>query len=507
MSPSASAEAHPERAPRTIETSLRGPVRARVLRLAAAAGNAPLAAGAGLLMLMWSHSLFGFGGPAMEELISRWVYNALLALAVLACFATSLTRQDRRLISSALGIGLLSFLAGGVIYSAAPDLAEVPIPSVSDPLWLAIYPFEYVALLALTRQRVGRTLLATRLDGLLGGLAVAAVVACVSVPAAAESAAGAGFWERATLLAYPVADLILLGAVVSAVGLAGWRIDRVWGTLAAAILAWVAADLMFLLEDGDLTGVADGLVMTGALGLAAATRVRPRWRGGAPGDGNGGLFAPVGFGLLALTVLLLSTPLRLTGVAVGLAGASLGLALVRMAIALRENGALLTTSRIEATTDALTGLRNRRKLTLDLAEVLADGPESAPHLLVLLDLNGFKAYNDGFGHGAGDELLARLGAELASQVGGRGVAYRMGGDEFCVLAPALSDAAGFAARCARALSAQGAGSAVTAACGTVLIPAESHDVSTALALADRRMYHDKNSGQPASGGRVNRAGR
>ncbi len=56
-------------------------------------------------------------------------------------------------------------------------------------------------------------------------------------------------------------------------------------------------------------------------------------------------------------------------------------------------------------------------------------------LLVMYDLDGFKDYNDTYGHAAGDALLHRLGARLtAAAAAHRGFAYRMGGDEFCVLA-------------------------------------------------------------------------
>ena len=51
----------------------------------------------------------------------------------------------------------------------------------------------------------------------------------------------------------------------------------------------------------------------------------------------------------------------------------------------------------------------------------------------LFDLDGFKAYNDTFGHPAGDALLSRLGRRLAATLEGGGTAYRMGGDEFCVV--------------------------------------------------------------------------
>ena len=102
------------------------------------------------------------------------------------------------------GFRLLLHGFGDVIYSTAPDLDAVPVPSISDPLWLAIYPCAYIALLALTLQRVGPTLLATRLDGMVSGLAVAALLASVSLPLALDATAGAPFWETATSLAYSV---------------------------------------------------------------------------------------------------------------------------------------------------------------------------------------------------------------------------------------------------------------------------------------------------------------
>ncbi len=95
--------------------------------------------------------------------------------------------------------------------------------------------------------------------------------------------------------------------------------------------------------------------------------------------------------------------------------------------------------RTQALTDALTGLGNRRKLTADLAGELEDRPGGAPSLLLLFDLDGFKLYNDTFGHLAGDALLSRLAAKLAGAVAGRGDAYRLGGDEFCARLPLNAD--------------------------------------------------------------------
>ena len=52
---------------------------------------------------------------------------------------------------------------------------------------------------------------------------------------------------------------------------------------------------------------------------------------------------------------------------------------------------------------------------------------------MLFDLDGFKSYNDTFGHPAGDALLAHLGTKLAASVAPYGEAYRLGGDEFCAV--------------------------------------------------------------------------
>ena len=90
-------------------------------------------------------------------------------------------------------------------------------------------------------------------------------------------------------------------------------------------------------------------------------------------------------------------------------------------------------SRRQALTDDLTGLGNRRRLLADLERAIAEGTDHSPAVLAMFDLDGFKAYNDTHGHPAGDALLARLGARLAATFAGSGAAYRLGGDEFCVL--------------------------------------------------------------------------
>ena len=150
------------------------------------------------------------------------------------------------------------------------------------------------------------------------------------------------------------------------------------------------------------------------------------------------------------------------------------------------------TIREQALIDVLTGLGNRRKLNADLGVALQNRAASDPSVLLLFDLDGFKSYNDTFGHLAGDALLARLGARLESAVAGHGNAYRLGGDEFCAyLKPGAADTNELIRRAAAALAEHGSEFSVRASLGAVLLPDEADSPDHALQLADERMYADK----------------
>jgi diguanylate cyclase (GGDEF)-like protein len=162
----------------------------------------------------------------------------------------------------------------------------------------------------------------------------------------------------------------------------------------------------------------------------------------------------------------------------------------------RENRRLLGDSREQALTDALTGLANRRALTRDVTrEIAAAGPDSDV-MLALFDLDGFKQFNDSLGHPAGDALLTRLAARLSSTMAGIGGAYRLGGDEFCVLAKVGREGGEAIARLATAALSEGSGfPAVSSSYGFALIPSEADSAERAFKLADTRLYAQKASGE------------
>jgi diguanylate cyclase (GGDEF)-like protein len=141
-------------------------------------------------------------------------------------------------------------------------------------------------------------------------------------------------------------------------------------------------------------------------------------------------------------------------------------------------------------TDDLTGLGNRRKLMADLGPMVAARERL---ILIILDLDGFKAYNDIFGHPAGDSLLVRLAGHLRHATAGHGHAYRLGGDEFCVLWTDAGDdvRAGIEAVVAASMCERGEGFSVSAAFGSVALPQEASTIEIALRTADTRMYTRK----------------
>jgi diguanylate cyclase (GGDEF)-like protein len=136
---------------------------------------------------------------------------------------------------------------------------------------------------------------------------------------------------------------------------------------------------------------------------------------------------------------------------------------------------------------------------MDMERELVFAGETDQIGLVVFDLDGFKAYNDSFGHAAGDTLLNRVAGRLETAMAGCGTAYRLGGDEFCILAPAAYMGLGSVIeRAVEALTEEGEGFAVTCSYGSVLVPTEASALTEALRLADDRMYMHKQRNTPGA---------
>jgi diguanylate cyclase (GGDEF)-like protein len=441
-----------------------------------------------------------------EALFGTWIYCALMLGASASCLARALLVRRERAAWVLIGAGLLVWTGGEIYYEAAIAASgSVPIPSPADAGYLLFYPLTYAGLIVLLRERIGSFPFTRWLDGMIAGLAVAALVAALALGPIADAGSGGSGLETATNLAYPIADLTLLTLVMSAAAFTGWRPGATWSLLGAGLVVLAGSDVAYLLQSAQGSYVEGGLLDAawplGALLLAGAAWVPPGRRRQVHSRGLRMAVIPVAAALVAIGVLAGERIERMPAAAEVLALTTLLLVIGRLGLSLRRASANLASSEREALSDELTGLCNRRALMSDLSGTVARPPRPGnAHLLVMFDLDGFKAYNDAFGHPAGDALLARVAEQLRAFCGERAEAYRLGGDEFCLLAecsPGQADP--LVAGATAALAEHGEGFRVTASQGSVLIPGEARSREEALRVADTRMYAQKSRERASAG--------
>ncbi|CAI8979347.1 MULTISPECIES: putative bifunctional diguanylate cyclase/phosphodiesterase [Pseudomonas] len=153
--------------------------------------------------------------------------------------------------------------------------------------------------------------------------------------------------------------------------------------------------------------------------------------------------------------------------------------------------------------DVLTGLPNRAFLSDLLDQALEfSRQESIPLAVCMLDLDGFKAVNDGYGHATGDLLLVEVAKRLRNIVRGEDVVARLAGDEFVLVLRHVQDLPQLRATLSRVLGAisvpyslHGKDINVFASIGVTLFPDDDEDAGTLLRHADQAMYVAKQSGR------------
>ena len=156
----------------------------------------------------------------------------------------------------------------------------------------------------------------------------------------------------------------------------------------------------------------------------------------------------------------------------------------------------------QAVTDSLTTLYNRRYFEERLKEEINRAQRHAlPLTMIMLDLDGFKAYNDTFGHPAGDELLQSLSRLIRISIRKSDVPFRYGGDEFAILLPQcnVADATAIARKLVQTVAAQQFGDRnddhpahVSISCG---VAGYLGDRERFVKDADRCLYLAKTSGK------------
>jgi diguanylate cyclase (GGDEF)-like protein len=459
------------------------------------AAGAILFGGAALVIL---HDWAGIGGPGLDFAINSLVYDAVVVCAGLACLTRALRGGSERGAWIAISASIFAWAAAEIWWTLYIEgNPSAPYPSPADLGYIAFYPLAAIGLYLLVRARTNELDRRLWMDGAIAALGTGALGAALIFEFVADRAVGSTL-EVATTLAYPFGDVVLISLIVGVIALTRWRPGRTWTLLLAGLAVMAVADVAYTLQAYDAT-VPGGdwvepiyLLAAALLGAEAwqpeADRIDPEARF----DGWREMIVPgiVAGAMIVLGILqYLHSSSALTTV---LWSVTMLAVIGRLALSLRENTRLLEQVR----TDRLTGLGSQARLQMDL-----EARERSPGALtvILLDLNGFKHYNDTFGHPAGDKMLGLLGRRLGAAIGNEATVYRLGGDEFLVLAEGgivdrgTEERDALAVRAAEALTSRGRGFDLSAAWGSASVPEEADSPAAAMQLADVRMYAQKES--------------
>jgi diguanylate cyclase len=444
----------------------------------------------------------GVRGP--EPVLVGWLDTGVglgvIAASAALCFLRAwLVRQERRAWTF-LGLAPLAYVSGDLYYYAALQGSDVvPYPSWGDLGWIGLYPLLVTGLVLLLRARVTGVRTSLWLDGLTGGFGAAALLGALVLRPVLEVTDGS-LAIVLTNLAYPVADLGVLTVLMLVFNLHGWRPGRSWWLLAWVVVALLGADTMYLLQVAAGTYVDAGLLDAGwslALGtLGVAAWHRPP-AVAVVREGSANVAVPATLSVLS-TGVLFAGAVRALPLVVCLAGlATVLLASARLFFALVESHRLMA-ARLEARTDELTGLPNRRSYLESVEAALHAG---RPVAVMIVDLDRFKQVNDSLGHAVGDNLLQVLGRRMAARIRSeQTLVARLGGDEFAVLVEGCAEEAAYAVAerlrtvIGEAVQLAGLTLRVDSSVGIAFAPRDGSTWEALLARADAAMYAAKRGG-------------
>jgi diguanylate cyclase (GGDEF)-like protein len=455
-------------------------------------------------------ALTGFGGASTQQLFATWISDAIVSCAVAVCLTRAAVERRDRPIWLLAALGMASWGLGNAYFEHTLAAgASLPNPSPADIGYLGFYPLVYLAVIAARRRPDERIGAGPWLDGAIGGAACATLGAALVLEPVLHATSGESVAGALTNIAYPVGDLTLLAMLVVTTATIGWRGARGLAPLAGGMALFALSDTLYLVENANGSYQAGGALDAGwllalvlmACGAAMLPRAGERSAGRAPTTERA--LVPSLAGATSLIVLGLQPFVELSATSLACAVLTLGLVVTRMSMSLRETARLLVAREQEAALDPLTGLANRRVLLCDLNRCAAEATTWHPALLVLFDLDGFKIYNDTFGHSAGDSLLIQVAGGLRAALEDRGRAYRIGGDEFCALLPDdVESPERIGEELAAAMARHGEGFSITASYGCALLPIDGRDTTVLLRRADDEMYARKGRRRPGTESQV-----
>ncbi len=437
--------------------------------------------------------------PGYNLFLDGWLNNIAYMLSPVMCLVRAEGSTSFRRSWRILALGLALYGLGNVFWTIfiRPQDPE-PFPSPADGLWLSFYALAFISLLLIVREMAERLPLSLWMDGIVGGLAVGAVIAAIVGPVLAVTGGDAA--AVVTTLAYPLLDVVLLLIVTAVLALFHWRPPAGLWFFACGLTVFVVADIVYLFHASNGTYQPGGTDDTAWVLATLLMAFAPGWAKEPAGVTLPSwvlLGIPILATLAAVSLLVFANARTVHPVAVGLAASTVVAALGRLIVTFREVRTLAHSHQL-ALTDELTGLGNRRAFYEQVElRTAALGPD-AQGALLLLDLDRFKEVNDSLGHHAGDDLLCHVAARLTACLhGSDDLLARLGGDEFAIFLLGVDAEAAelVAERVHAALAPPFSVDAVTvridASVGISLFPVHGREVSNLLRRADIAMYHAK----------------
>jgi len=402
---------------------------------------------------------------------------------------------------------MTSLAAADTYYAPLTSSWSPPFPCPGDLGYMLFYALMLAALVMVVRHDARGRASSVWLDSAVGSLGAATVLAVLLSPVLASAVTGSLSLATVVAVAYPMFDLLLIAAIAGIVALGSMRGGGRLILMIIGLLAYGAADVIYALQvTSDTYVIGTPLDALWAIGLAliamwvdsASRRDEATTQEMRPASGAAPLAVSSVATVAGLGVLIVSSRVSLSTLAVALAGVTLLAAAARSQLAFRLLARMADLRRMAAATDELTGLPNRRALYAEGHARLAE-PQRGRQALLMLDLDKFKEVNDSLGHRAGDQLLIQVGARLRENLRDGDELARLGGDEFAVL---LEDAGHdqateVAVKLCAAVDEPFALEDITlhssVSVGISLFPDDGPDLGTLLRKADIAMYKAKTS--------------
>ena len=450
--------------------------------------------GAVFLCLLATTALGSTGTVVLDDYGSMLAPAAAAAACFLACRRESGKSAQAWFL---LGLSLLSWAFGGLIWTFYEVILHVPVPfpSLADVGYLMSVPLAVAALLSFPgSQFVGMARMRPVLDGTIAAGALL-FVSWTTVLGPAFRAGTGSLFTQGISLAYPSCDVVTASIALLALGRArqGQRatmllvsLGLIFVAVADSAFAWFTAHGAYATGNLFDTGYVAGFLLIGV----AALQNRPQAIPVAAEVST--LVTPLRLGMaIPYVPLLVGVPLAvglqvdgkpLDAFQLSITGFVIVAVLLRQVLSLQlivglsaqlhntvtalrnQEGELHKTVAIlrdrevelhhQAFHDPLTGLANRTLFADRVGHALSRSRRLGPVILLLADLDDFKVVNDTLGHPAGDMLLITVADRLRAVVRPEDTVARLGGDEFAVLldaADGLDDARGVADRITQAM--------------------------------------------------------